>query len=315
MLDRVANAVSPKGRAHVNACTFGASLDKDEEVNREQRAALGRETLAILQSGTFVLANGRAVSIVRELDFAKSYTEVMRPQELEAIAVAFARGQSASPTNKDGAAISVANESTFAGVRYFHGQGVDPKRVMCLNFASAKNPGGGFLSGSQAQEESLARSSGLVACQDQASEFYSFHRSQRNLLYSDHLVYSPSVPVFRSDDDALLTDPYCVSMVTMAAPNAKAVRAQQVHDVGRIQSTFEQRIRLLLAFCWSRQYTHLVLGAWGCGVFGHQPLDVASAFRSHLLTDFNAAFAAVRFSVLSNTSANISEFQTVFGAK
>jgi hypothetical protein len=231
-------------------------------VNREQRAALGRETLAILQSGTYVLANGRAVSIVRELDFAKSQTELIRPQELETNGVTRAQGQSASPTNKDGVAISVANESTFAGVRHFHGQGVDPTRVN-----------------------------------------------------SDHLVYSPSVPVFRSDDDALLADPYCVSMVTMAAPNAQAVRAQQVRDIGRIQSTFEQRIRLLLAFCWRRQYTHLVLGAWGCGVFGHQPLDVASAFQSHLSTDFNAAFAAVRFSVLSNTSSNVSEFQTVFGAE
>jgi len=40
-------------------------------------------------------------------------------------------------------------------------QGCD--KTLCLNFASAKNAGGGFLGGSQAQEESLARSSALYA--------------------------------------------------------------------------------------------------------------------------------------------------------
>ncbi|HBR75644.1 MAG TPA: TIGR02452 family protein, partial [Cyanobacteria bacterium UBA11159] len=35
------------------------------------------------------------------------------------------------------------------------------KKIGVLNFASAKNPGGGFLRGTQAQEESLARSSAL----------------------------------------------------------------------------------------------------------------------------------------------------------
>jgi uncharacterized protein (TIGR02452 family) len=282
-------------------------FDKNLTMNREQRAALGRETVEIMNSGAYQY-NGTIVSIKSQLDFATLRTELLRPEELRAIT----SEPSVHPPRKNPVHISVANESTFAGVRHFHQEGVDPKRVLCLNFASAKNPGGGFLKGSQAQEESLARASGLTACQDRASSFYAFHRAQGDLLYSDHLMYSPSVPVFRDDTDALLADPYCVSIITMAAPNAKAVRAQQAHDSLRIDSTFEQRIRSLLSFCWLRNYTHLVLGAWGCGVFGHNPSNVASMFRSALTGTFQNAFVAVRFSVLSNTAANIAEFQEVF---
>ena len=36
--------------------------------------------------------------------------------------------------------------------------------VGVLNFASAKNPGGGFLNGSMAQEESLAIASAMYVC-------------------------------------------------------------------------------------------------------------------------------------------------------
>ena len=39
------------------------------------------------------------------------------------------------------------------------------QNLICLNFASARNPGGGFLNGSQAQEESIARATGLYPCQ------------------------------------------------------------------------------------------------------------------------------------------------------
>jgi uncharacterized protein (TIGR02452 family) len=57
--------------------------------------------------------------------------------------------------------IEVVNETTLQGIAALHEEGAE--RIGALNFASAKNPGGGFLNGSEAREESLARSSALYA--------------------------------------------------------------------------------------------------------------------------------------------------------
>src|SRR5205814_7920498 len=75
--------------------------------------------------------------------------------------------------------------------------------VLCLNFASAKHPGGGFLGGARAQEESLARSSGLYPCIAPMREMYDFNRSCGTCLSSDYLLHSPRAPVFRDEGESL----------------------------------------------------------------------------------------------------------------
>jgi uncharacterized protein (TIGR02452 family) len=75
-------------------------------------------------------------------------------------------------------------------------EGVDDPVV--LNFASARNVGGGFLNGARAQEEDLARSCGLFRCLETQPEYYEVNRRTASLLYTDHIIYSPRVPWFRS---------------------------------------------------------------------------------------------------------------------
>src|SRR5205823_7936071 len=89
----------------------------------------------------------------------------------------------------------VANETTLAAARRLLTAGLRP---VALNFASATAPGGGFLSGARAQEESLARSSGLYACLV-GNAMYEFHRPRHDPMYTHYAIYSPDVPVFRTD--------------------------------------------------------------------------------------------------------------------
>ena len=79
-------------------------------------------------------------------------------------------------------------------------------RPVALNFANATNPGGGFLGGATAQEESLCWATGLYACL-LGNPMYAFHQEHDDGLYTDYVIYSPDVPVFRSDVGALLAAP------------------------------------------------------------------------------------------------------------
>ena len=156
-------------------------------------------------------------------------------------------------------------------------------RVGVLNFASARHPGGGFLSGSQAQEESLARSSGLYPCLTQFAEMYAYNnRPAGTALYSDYLIYSPGVPVLRHDDGRWLTQPLQLDIITAPAVNAGALARNSPELLPQVLPTMRQRLRLVLAVAARHEIEALVLGAWGCGVFANDPAQVAQLFAEAL---------------------------------
>lgn len=151
-----------------------------------------------------------------------------------------------------------------------------------LVFASARNPGGGFLTGAQAQEESVARASALYACLVQAPEFYDFHRGHSDLRYSDRVIYSPGVPVFRDDRGNLLATPYVSSFLTAAAPNLGAILNNQPEFAPTVPEVLRRRAIRILEVAAVHGHRSLVLGAWGCGVFRNDPATVAEAFATAL---------------------------------
>ena len=197
----------------------------------------------------------------------------------------------------------MVNETTLAGISRVLADGKGP--VAALNFASAKNPGGGFLNGSQAQEESLARSSALHSSLLQAWEFYERHRASPSLLYSDAMIWSPDCPIFRDDDGTLLDEPQLVSFITSPAPNAGAIADNRPAELVHIPEAFRRRSEYLLALAASKGYRRLVLGAWGCGVFRNDPEVVAAAFLEHLREGaWSGRFERVVFSVYDSSPSS-----------
>ena len=57
-----------------------------------------------------------------------------------------------------------------------------------------------------------------------------------------------------------------------------------------------------------------MLGAWGCGVFGNEPLDVAQWMRDCLHGDYQGVFKRVVFACYDKADGpNITAFETCFG--
>ncbi|WP_407642232.1 TIGR02452 family protein [Actinomadura formosensis] len=244
--------------------------------------------MAILDRGGYRAPSGRTVSIADGLARAVAGTVLYRPDDLDALLERLPAEPAA------GTRVEVTGETTLAAARRLSGGGTVP---FALNFASAKNPGGGFLNGAHAQEEGLARSSGLYTSLRSAREFYDFHRARRDLLYSDHMIYSPGVPVFRDDAGRLLEEPYDVAFLTSPAPNRGAIR--DAAEAGRIPDVLRSRARKVLAVALANGHGRLVLGAWGCGVFRNDPAEVAQAFAGPLGPggEFAGCFEHVVFAV------------------
>lgn len=219
-------------------------------------------------------------------------------------------------TGKGGAAqISVIENTTFrAALPLADGS----KTVAVLNFASPLAPGGGVQSGAMAQEESLCRSSNLFACLHQPlfwENYYNFHRAHNNGLYSDRLIYSKGVTVFKSDDEIPQLLPReqwrRVDVITCAMPNLRG-EAQYATDF--LLSLYKRRIRAILQAAISIGAKYLVLGAIGCGAFGNDPDLMAEAFRSVLVDgNYATAFEQIVFAVKSSADKrNLTAFQQAF---
>jgi uncharacterized protein (TIGR02452 family) len=282
---------------------------------RTTRAQTAQETLTILQQGRYTSQGGKPVHLRDELNSALARSALFTPEQLEKLL------QTSHPLPQDPGAESpptafeVVNETTLHAAHRLHREGVG--RVLALNFASARHPGGGFLKGSQAQEESLARASGLYPCIAQFTAMYETNQHFPSCLYTDHMIYAPDVPVFRDDDDRLLEEPYPVSFVTAPAVNAGAVHHNEPENVGRIEPVMKARLEKVLALAVHCGHDVLVLGAWGCGVFRNDPAAVAGWFAQLLRGQgaFRSAFRRVTFAVLDRNGdgATIGAFAQLFG--
>ncbi|GBG31471.1 Hypothetical Protein FCC1311_076952 [Hondaea fermentalgiana] len=294
---------------------------------RQRAKALAQETLAVLHEGGYLNGAGEVVRVSDDVSAAVGASEHFAAAH-EFPAVPSAKG--AFPKT----VYALCTDSTFAAARGLAAR-EDLKNVAVLNFASGRNPGGGFLRGSIAQEECLVRSSGLYPClarfEYMPKLYYQTNRDlqgEERALNTSCAIYSPKVPVFRQDNlvGAFLDKPFACSVITIPAPNANLA-----HDALRgdratwrrnameelFKTTLEDRIDRVLAIASEKACDVLVLGAFGCGAYGNDPDLVAGIFRDKLTGKYATCFREVHFAILvlrgnPSADANFIAFQTAF---
>jgi uncharacterized protein (TIGR02452 family) len=255
--------------------------------------------LAILEAGEYRTESGSLVTIRDRLQHAIAGTESY-PTDVDLPTI----GPRDNSTR-----IIVDNTTTLAAVEMVAAEGYLPA---ALNFASAKNPGRGFLRGARAQEESLAWASGLYPCVT-GNPMYEYHRLQRDTMYTDYAIYSPGVPIIRDDDGGLLEQPICCAFITAPAVNAGVVLQRDPSRSGEIRFAMAARIAKVLAIAAVKGHDAVVLGAWDCGVFRNDPQEIAELFRDALTGPYQGVFSRIVFAIIhrSGDESPLGVFQRV----
>ncbi len=209
----------------------------------------------------------------QRIDLSKLMTEAVSkkvsiPPEME---LPFPEFSTTSPQMT----IQVRNETTLMSARRMVQEGRTP---LVLNFANGTQVGGGFLTGSRAQEETLCYASTLYGTLV-GDRFYRYNTEHCPTASTDYAILSRAI-VFRNDKYEEIESPWTMDVLTSAAPIANPHWNGLPYE--QSEALMDTRIARVLDIAIAYGYTDLVLGAWGCGAFGNDPNAISALFEKHL---------------------------------
>ena len=262
----------------LDSIEMSISRRQELDIPRHIAAALGASAAEVAAVGQYICEDGNSVDWSSEIQAACSAKVSIPPDDPlpESKFIPF-------PETR----VQVANETTLGASRRLGESGLQP---LALNFANGIHPGGGMFTGARAQEEVLCRSSALYQTLV-GDRMYETHRKRPRPDSTAWAIYSPNVPVFRTDAGTELERPWLLNFITCAAPYAPAVGQPESADL------LQKRIHRVLAIAKAHGYSTLVLGAWGCGAFRNDPHRTATDFRQALDNDFSGAFSDIVFAI------------------
>lgn len=292
------------------------------------RKGIAQETVEITEKHKgYCTYKGTNVKLDRFLETCCKDTVLYTPKDLKKLVKRagqsfYSQGNTNTMLGFSKTVFRVENIHTLKACRGLidHAWGV--QRVACLNFASGTSRCGGFLNGANAQEESLALCSGLYSCllSPDVAKYYIENNKFKTGLYTNHLIYSHAVPVFRDEDTySLLEEPYCVDIITCPAPNSR-IATKNDHTVAEIESALKFRMDAILAVALENGVNAIVLGAFGCGAFSNSPGFVAKQWYDLLMADagkYKNRFNYVTFAVLDHSvlKINFKTFESVLNSE
>lgn len=174
--------------------------------------------------------------------------------------------------------------------------------VTILNFASYKEPGGGFIRGAMAQEEALCHASFLYNVLKEFPGYYAWNNAHKNRgMYLDRALFTPNVRFFKDKQTIM------ANVITCAAPNKSVCLKYGNFSESENSQALDKRIEFIARIANEHYSNVLILGAYGCGVFCNDPKEVAELFKKHLS---GSPIERIVFSIPDNK--NRQPFEEVF---
>ena len=282
-----------------------------QNVDRFAIVPNAKSVLDICKSGKYEL-NGRIIDISCAIDRMENNTDFVSDKKVYPSFNLYNKMDNIS--NID---IELTTEKTVDAILRLRGT----DNLGVLNFASARNPGGGWLTGAKAQEESLCLCSALYTSlmTDEAQQYYTENFKHTLPDYTDNMIYSPKVPFFK-DGDYKNVDYVLADVITCPAINRGAILKRVDMRNGVKESDWDMKNRMfkiLLEFKERRCKT-LILGAFGCGVFDNDPNVIAKNWIDLInLEVFENSFDKIVFAVFDRPPkmSCYSAFESQMGGK
>lgn len=259
-------------------------------MNNEKLRDVVKENFEIAKNNFYISKNGNKVELDNKVKDMIEKTELVNDE------VTYVENYKEIQKNyivRD----NIINLGTIDTILKLRNEGVRGN-IIALNFASAINPGGGYLSGSKAQEESLCRASMLYESLKKQNDFYKFNRENYTPLYNDRMLYVPNVPIIRNDTLELLDNYELASFIVSPAVNRRKAYSEGIRDEKLIVDIMSKRIEKIVKLAISRKPTVLILGAFGCGVFGNDREVVYDIFekciREFVPVEIKVIFAVIQ---------------------
>jgi len=175
-----------------------------------------------------------------------------------------------------------------------------------LNFASHKNPGGGYKAVRnlkmpiKTQEEDLFRRSNLPELMDTKDVRKNYYP-----LKGVQGIYTTGI-VVNKDTHLELIDPFEITMITVPA-----VVGPKPEDAPLVS----QKVKRIYEIAAENGEQTLILGAWGCGAFRNEPETIASLFMEHLESSFLKVFTKLVFAIPNKNHINYKVFEETITSK
>ncbi|MCD7747678.1 MAG: TIGR02452 family protein [Firmicutes bacterium] len=282
--------------------------ERQKEMLKKKNIEILNDTLNILEKGSYS-KNGQEIKLHFSSERLRD-ARVFLPEDIESMRVQNASSviNGANYIEGIGCRLGCENADTLAlaqkEYQWLIKNGEQSPRILVLNLASATHPGGQTRKGAGAQEEDICRRTSLLLSleSEDAKKYYEYNKALKTRMGSDAILLSPNVEVIKSFDSETLAEPFTVSVISCSAPMVR------LGLEGMSQQEYEmmlyKRIYGILLVAASHKYRHLILGAFGCGIYGNDAAVVSDLFNHAICSftydgqSFNQLFASIDFAVL-----------------